>query len=141
MVRRSCRFEHWSSALWRASLLLGVLTSWPVLAQVTVNGVTDKGVYTDTATLTVVTQAGYRYSATLNNSPVAVGAAVTVNRMDYYDLLAWRTNLSAPFDVTNVLVRFIILASDRGSPEQGLIPPPPALASGYKTVHPAGLFE
>ena len=75
----------------------------------------------DTATLTVVTQAGYSYSATLNNNPVPVGAPVRVERMDYYDLLAWRTNLSSPFEVTNALVRFIIVASDRGSPEQGLI--------------------
>ena len=121
MIRHTCRFERWSSALWKASLIFTVLTSLPVLGQITVNGVTDKGVYNDSATLTVVTQAGYSYSATLNSEPVAVGAAVSVNRMDYYDLLAWRTNLSAPFEVTNVLVRFIIVASDRGNPEQGLI--------------------
>jgi hypothetical protein len=90
-------------------------------AQISVSGIADKAVYNDTATFTVVTQAGYGYSATLNAAPVPVGTAVTVTRMDYYDLWAWRTNLSPPFDVTNLLVRFIIVASDRGNPEQGLI--------------------
>jgi hypothetical protein len=90
-------------------------------AQITVSGIADRTVYHDVATFTVVTQAGYGYSATLNGAPVPVATNVTVARMDYYDLWAWRTNLSAPFDVTNLLVRFIIVASDRGSPEQGLI--------------------
>ena len=95
-----------------------VLSGVSALAQITVTGVADKTVYTDTATFTVVTQAGYRYAATLNGSPVAVGAAVTIQRMDYYDLWAWRTNQSSPYEVTNRLVRFIVVASDRGNPEQ-----------------------
>ena len=81
----------------------------------------DRSTHTDAATFTVVTQAGYAYTATLNGQPVPVGTPVTIRRMDYYDLQAWRTNLSAPFDVASNLVRFIVLASDRGSPEKGLI--------------------
>jgi hypothetical protein len=111
----------------RMSLLLLVTflglgtASQPAFAQITVSGIADKQVYSDTATLTVVTQAGHSFSATLNGTPVPAGATVKVTRMDYYDLWAWRTNLSAPFDVTNVLVRFIVLASDRGTPERGLM--------------------
>jgi hypothetical protein len=112
-------------SLWRSWLIILVialgLASQSTFAQITVSGVADKTVYNDAATFTVLTQAGYGYSAALNGAPVAVGTAVTVTRMDYYDLLAWRTNLSAPFDVTNLLVRFIVVASDRGNPEQGLI--------------------
>ena len=101
---------------------LALLTmSLSVSAQISITGVADKSTYTPTAAFTVVTQAGYSYAATLNSSPVPVGAAVTVARMDYYDLQAGRTNLSAPFDVTNLLVRFIVIASDRGAPEKGLI--------------------
>ena len=109
------------SAPARGALLAVLLTGVSALAQITVTGVADKSVYTDTATFTVVTQAGYRYAATLNGSPVTVGAAVTIQRMDYYDLWAWRTNQSAPYEITNLLVRFIVVASDRGNPEQGLI--------------------
>ena len=106
----------------RISFGLALLTmSLSASAQLSITGVADKTVYNDTATFTVVTQAGYRYSATLNTNPVTLGVANTVKRMDYYDLAAWRTNLSTPFDVTNLLVRFIIVASDRGNPEQGLI--------------------
>ena len=94
----------------------------PVSAQLTINGVADRGVYAQTATFTVVTQAGYAYSALLDTNPVPVGVPNTINRADFYALRAWRTNLSAPFDVTNVLVQFVI-QSDRGDPERGLIPP------------------
>ena len=121
MFCRLFRFTSRSSALTWLSLAVGLLAAWPAWGQITITGVTDKTVYTDTATLTVVAQAGYSYSATLNNQPVPVGTAVAVQRMDYYDLLVWRTNLSAPFEVTNVAVHFIVVASDRGNPEQGLI--------------------
>jgi hypothetical protein len=98
------RFASWMSLLivWVIALSSG---SQCVFAQITVSGIADKTVYHDTATFTVVTQAGYSYSATLNGAPVPVGTAVTVTRMDYYDLWAWRTNLSSPFDVTNLLPR------------------------------------
>src|SRR5512135_1235301 len=80
------------------SLLAGTVTlavgSGLSFAQITVSGIADKAVYTDTATFTVVTQANYSYSATLNGAPVPTGMAGKVTRMDYYDLLAWRTNLS-----------------------------------------------
>lgn len=89
-------------------------------AQFTINGVGDRGVSNLVSTFTVVTQAGYSYSAALNSSPAPVGVKVTVTRADYYELEAWRTNLSAPFDVTNRLIRFIV-QSERGDPERGLI--------------------
>jgi hypothetical protein len=114
------RFSLWLSLVVASVIALGA-ASQSTFAQITVSGIADKTVYNDTATFTVVTQAGYSFSATLNGAPVPVGTAVTVTRMDYYDLWAWRTNLSSPFDVTNLLVRFILVASDRGSPEQGLI--------------------
>ena len=113
------RFSRWTSLL--ITLLILGAASYSTFAQITVSGIADKTVYTDSATFTVVTQAGYSFSATLNGAGVPAGTALKVTRMDYYDLMAWRTNLSSPFEVTNVLVRFIVVASDRGNPEQGLI--------------------
>lgn len=116
ILQRSARLLG-GSCFGVALLAMGLSAS----AQLSITGVADKSTYSATATFTVVVQAGYSYGAALNGSPVPVGAAVTVTRMDYYDLQAWRTNLSAPFDVTNLLVRFIVIASDRGAPEKGLI--------------------
>ena len=61
------------------------------------------------------------------------GVLNQITRMDYYDLMVWRTNVSSS-EVTNTLVRFIVMASDRGSPERGLIkwvplPPIPSTAA------------
>lgn len=130
------QFHSWKTGVARignARLTLAfVVCALSASAQITISGVTDKSTYTDTASFTVVTQAGYSYCATLNNNPVPVGATVRTDRMDYYDLWAWRTNLSAPFDVASNLVRFIVIASDRGAPEKGLIkwtPYPPINSS------------
>lgn len=120
---RSAPVRRFASRLsWLIVLVIALGAGYQsAFAQITVSGIADKTVYKDTATFTVVTQAGYGFSATLNGAPVPVGTPVTITRMDYYDLRAWRTNLSSPFDVASLLVRFIIVASDRGNPEQGLI--------------------
>ena len=85
-----------------------------------IDGVVDRTTYTDHATFRVQTNAAFAYFVTLNDAPVPAGVSNTVARMDYYDLAVTRTNL-ANGDVTNVLMRFIVLASDRGAPERGLI--------------------
>ena len=90
-----------------------------------INNLTDTTVYSDTVTFSVPVQAGYAYGLWLNGLPVPAGTNLTVNRPDYYELHAWRTNLAAPFEVTNRLVRFIVAASERGSTEWGLPPQTP----------------
>lgn len=90
------------------------------VAQLTINGVTDKTVYVNTATFNVPVQAGYAYGVFLNGRPAAVGVDVPLTGPDYYELDAWRTNLSAPFGVENRIVRFIVEASNRGTTETGL---------------------
>src|SRR2546425_2366824 len=77
--------------------------------QITVNGVVDKTVYNDTVTFTIVTQAGYTYSAFLNTNPAPVGVAVTVDQPDYYELRGTRTQTSSGAGA-NPLVRFIVAA-------------------------------
>ncbi len=91
------------------------------LAQFTIGGVTDKTAYNDTATLTVNTQAGYTYSAMLNYKSIAVGAAVVLNKPDFYELRVDATNTSSSA-VTSQYLRFIINASARAGTEMGLPP-------------------
>lgn len=102
-------------------LLAGIVSS---SGQITVNGVVDKTVYNDTVTFTIVTQAGYTYSAFLNTNPAPVGVAVTVNQPDYYELRVTSTQTSSGA-VTVQLVRFIVAASAREDTEWGLPPQVP----------------
>jgi len=100
---------------------------------ITIDGVTDRTTYNDSVSLRVQTNAGFSYAVTLNGMPIAAGVFHTVNRMDYYDLTVSRTNTNT-LAVTNVLVRFIVLSSQRGDPERGLIqwvplPPIPSTAA------------
>ena len=90
-------------------------------AQFTISGVTDKSTYNNTATLTVNTQAGYTYSATVNYEPIIVGAAVVVNLPDFYELRVDATNTGSSA-VTSEYRRFIINASERVGTEMGIPP-------------------
>lgn len=90
-----------------------------VLAQINITGVADKGTYNDTATLTVGTQTGYTYSATLNGQPIATGAPVIVNKPDFYELRVAAANVTNSA-VTGQYLRFIVLASARAGTEWGL---------------------
>ncbi|HTD66608.1 MAG TPA: hypothetical protein VK846_08780, partial [Candidatus Limnocylindria bacterium] len=102
---------------------MGVLLLWAVGANsqsIVIDGVTDRSTYTDSVALRVQTNAGFSYEVTLNGAAIAAGVFHTVNKMDYYDLAVRRTN-TAGSEVTNVLVRFIVLSSQRGAPELGLI--------------------
>src|SRR2546423_3932753 len=89
-------------------------------AQITIDGVTDKTTYTDSASFRVQTNAGYTYEVTLNGQPMPAGVFNTVSTMDYYDLFVRRTQISDS-SVATGLVRFIVLSSQRGDPEKGLI--------------------
>jgi hypothetical protein len=98
----------------------------------TIEGIADRTTYNDTASFRVLTNAGFSYRVTLNGVAVSAGVTNRITRMDYYDLSVSRTNDSTSA-VTNVLVRFIVLSSRRGSPELGLIewvplPPIPSTA-------------
>jgi hypothetical protein len=89
--------------------------------QLTINGVTDKTVYNDSATFTVVTQAGYNYSVLLDTNTAPAGTPVAVTSVDYHELRVSRANQTT-LDVTNRLVRFIVRSSARGSTEDGIPP-------------------
>jgi hypothetical protein len=106
---------------------------------ITIDGVTDRSTYTDVAAFRVQTNVGFTYLVTLNGVPVPAGVTNRTTKMDYYDLAVRRTNTSDS-SVTNVLVRFIVLSSNRGSPELGLIewtpyPPINSTAAEFAGAH------
>jgi hypothetical protein len=90
-------------------------------AQITISGVADKTTYNNTVTLTVGTQAGYDYNATLNWQPIAVGTPVVVNKPDFYELRVDATN-QVGGAVTSLYRRFIVLDTTRAGTEWGLPP-------------------
>jgi hypothetical protein len=100
---------------------LSVLALWPLAlsAQIAVTGVADKTTYNNTVTLTVGTQAGYDYNATLNWKPIAVGMPVVVNKPDFYELRVDATN-QVGGAVTSLYRRFIVLDTTRVGTEWGL---------------------
>ncbi len=102
-------------------ILAAFLVPASLLAQISISGVADKATYNDTATLTVSTQSGYSYSATLNWQPIAVGTAVTITKPDFYELRAEATNLTNNA-VTSQHLRFHVLSSERVGTEWGLPP-------------------
>lgn len=103
------------------ALAAALLSPLAALAQISITGVADKTTYNDTATLTVGTQAGYSYNATLNWKPMATGVAVTLTKPDFYELRVDATN-AATSAVTSQSLRFIINASERAGTESGLPP-------------------
>ena len=131
------------SALFVAAAWLAAAS--PARAQFTVSGVTDKTMYNNSVTLTVVTQAGYNYAVFLNTNtlpnPVAAGVAVTVNKPDFYELFVLSTNASNPTLFSNGYVRFIVNASERLGTESGLPPQTPlpaqTLSQKQLTLDPA----
>lgn len=86
----------------------------------TINGVSDKSVGTS-FTINVPVQNGYGYYAVLNGALFPVGTNVTVSSPDYYELIAYRTNLSSGV-ITNRLIRFIVTSPKRGNTENGIPP-------------------
>ena len=107
-----------------AFLVCGMMLSagsLPVFSQITVNGLADKTIYTDTVTFTVPSQAGYDFLVLLDTNRLSVDTPTTLRRVEYHELLVWRTNLTT-FDVTNRLVRFIVRSSERGNTEDGIPP-------------------
>ena len=107
-------------AFLRLGVLVAVSLAVGLQAQITITGVADRASYTDRAQFQVVAAPGFTDVVTLNGKPLAPGVTHAVTVMDYYDLAVTRTEIATE-DVTTALVRFIVLSSNRGSPERGLI--------------------
>ena len=122
------------------SLLILTLTA-PALAQISIQGVSDRTFYTDSASFTVNSEPGYDYTCDLNGTPVATDTTVNVNQPDYYELNVRRQNQTTAEEETR-LVRFIIRAGQRGSSESGLPPfvPTPLIDSAQAEFTGANLI-
>jgi hypothetical protein len=86
----------------------------------TITGVSNKTQYTNKVSFTVVEKAGFDTTATLNGTAVPVGTPYQVDQMDFYELIARQTPSGGGSTTSNTL-RFIVLSSNRGDPERGLI--------------------
>lgn len=119
-------------AFWRlVVLVVTVLCATSGLrAQIVITGVSDRSTYTGSATFRVVPVEGDVDIVTLNGQPLSSGVTYTVRTMDYYDLEVRRVDGTTD-EITTALVRFIVISSNRGSPERGLIEwvPYPPIAS------------
>lgn len=98
--------------------LLFTLTTSPLHAQ-TITGLDDEETYDDQVTFTVEDEPGATITATLNGSPIPVGSPYTVTKMDFHQLVTTRTPDGG--GTTTDTNRFIIVDSDRGSPETGMV--------------------
>lgn len=111
-----------------AALAWGLVTPPTALAQITVAGLTDRTVYTDQVSFTVVPEIGFAYAAALDRAAIPVGEPVVVATPDYHELEVVRTNTDTGAVETRRL-QFVVRAAERGSTEIGLAPftPPPPI--------------
>ena len=97
------------------------LAATTALAQITVDGLTDKANYNDSVSYRVQTQAGFSYEAFLNGQTVTVGTLNPITRPDFYELYVERTE-TATAAVVTLMIRFLVNASARNGTEWGLPP-------------------
>lgn len=97
-------------------------------AQVTVEGLTNETVYSDSVSFRVVSAPGYDYSATLRGEPIPIEREVPVDVVvevsqpqQYYQLIAQRQSQTTGAVQTTVIA-FIVKASERADTEWGLRP-------------------
>jgi len=90
-----------------------------VPAQISIDGISDKGVYTDKVFFIVTPERGYDYTIELNGNPIRTGVSIQVNEPDYYELYVYRREQSSGVEESE-LVRFIVRAAERGISELGL---------------------
>ena len=83
------------------------------LAQISIDGVLDKGVYDDKVSFTVRPERGYDYTVELNGNPIGTGVSIEVNEPEYYELYVYRREQSSGVGESE-LVRFIVRATERG---------------------------
>lgn len=113
-----------------AAIVLLSIPGSSLLAQVVVEGLTDRTVYVDQVSIRVPTAAGTTTTALLNGSTFPVGPQTTVAGADYYELEVERKNDTSGA-VTTGSYQFIIRSSERRSSEWGLRPwvPYPSIPS------------
>jgi len=118
---------------------LAALVARALVAEIAIEGVTDRQVLTDRVTFRILTVPDAEDAAELNGAPVPTDTWVRVSRPDYYELRVERRT-SAGVEEGRRL-QFIVRAAERGSTERGLPPwtPYPVMASGPEEFEGAHL--
>lgn len=86
---------------------------------ISIQGISDKQVYTDQVSFTVRSDPDFTTTAMLNNQPVDLDTEIEITTPQYYELVVTQTQITGK-QVTSQTVRFIVRASERGSTENGL---------------------
>ena len=89
------------------------------LAQISIDGISDKRIYKDKVSFTVRSEMDYDYTVELNGEPIETDVAVEANEPEYYELYVYRRGRISGTEQSK-LVRFIVRASERGNSERGL---------------------
>ena len=89
------------------------------LAQIAIEGATDRQVYRDRVSFTVSSEEGFDYTVALNGDPLPVDVSVEIDEPEYYELYVYRREQSSGAEERE-LVRFIVRATERGNSEWGL---------------------
>lgn len=87
---------------------------------ITVNGVTDKVIRTNSATFDVPSVAGFVIDARLDGLTVALDSAHVLTKPGYYELAVTKSADVGGAE-ESVLIRFIVLDSSRGTSERGSV--------------------
>jgi hypothetical protein len=102
-----------------AQIWVPISQSFREMGSLSIDGISDKGVYADKVSFIVRSEIGYDYTAELNSESIKTDIAVEVEEPGYYELYVyWRGRISGQED--SKLVRFIVRASERGNSERGL---------------------
>jgi len=104
--------------LYLVCLSLFILTD-PGLAQISIVGVSDKKIYKDKVSFTVISETDYDYTVELNGDPIKTDVVVEVDEPEYYELYVYRRERATDVEESE-LFRFIVRASERGTSECGL---------------------
>ncbi|MBN2594500.1 MAG: hypothetical protein JXA81_13410 [Sedimentisphaerales bacterium] len=89
------------------------------MAQISIEGVSDKKGYKDKVSFTVISEADYDYTVELNGRSIETDVSVEVTEPEYYELYVYRRERASGIEQSE-LMRFIVRASERGNSEFGL---------------------
>ncbi|HTD86511.1 MAG TPA: hypothetical protein VK850_08030, partial [Candidatus Binatia bacterium] len=104
----------------RALVLLAFGLQFGFAQTIPVLGVNDRSDNVDVVSFNVPTDPGFSYQVLLDGKQVPAGVTNRVTKVDYHEIVVLRTN-AATQAADSRLVRFVIMSSNRGTPERGLI--------------------
>ena len=108
--------------------------------EISIDGVEDRQVYGDRVSFKVNSEAGFDYTALLNDEAIALDVTIEVTEPEYYELYVHRREEISGTEQSE-LIRFIVQATQRGRSEWGLSPwtPYPPIESASSEFSGAAL--